>query len=82
MTLSRRNFLTRLLSTAAVISAGPVVKVIPAARDIVPVGNRFPYWEAEQEKFLEGLSQRALKTIVYGTADTSPLRFTGFRALA
>jgi hypothetical protein len=45
MNLSRRSLLTGLLSSAAVIAAGPVAKVIPAIRKSEVVfdkfGNRF-----------------------------------------
>lgn len=40
MTLSRRGFLTGLLSTAAVISTGPVAKIVaPAACNVLDMGG-------------------------------------------
>ena len=76
MTLSRRSLLTGLLSSAAVIAAGPVTKLVPP----IPVGRDYPWfehWEAEQVKFLEGLSQRAVSTFIYGNSDATPRQFTG-----
>lgn len=57
--LSRRSLLTGLLSSAAVIAAGPVAKVNPMW--IMPTR-----WTRHDTTYLEGLSQSVHQTIVYG----------------
>lgn len=76
--LSRRSLLTGLLSSAAVIAAGPVAKVVPRC-------EVFGAWTGEDLAFLEGISQQMATTLWYsgdafvdGDAALLPVRFTGF----
>lgn len=79
MNLSRRSLLTGLLSSAAVIAAGPVAKVIPVD-DPLPFGNSpglFALEDMEFMEFLEGMTQRVFTTMIYDNL-VSPLQFIGF----
>lgn len=76
MNLSRRSLLTGLLSSAAVIAAGPVAKITSP----IPVGREYPWWEhweTQQAQFLEGMAQRAVQTFIYGNPEILPRQFTG-----
>lgn len=80
MNLSRRSLLAGLLSSAAVIAAGPVAKVI-AVDDGFGVGPAMQaLWINKPNAFLEGMSQSIAQTIWYGNSEVQPLRFTGFVA--
>lgn len=84
MNLSRRSILTGLLSSAAVIAAGPVVKVAVPIHDgfgVGPAMHGLAAWRQEQEVFLEGLAQRAVTTFIYGNPEVPPLLFTGLAPL-
>lgn len=70
--LSRRSLLTGLLSSAAVIAAGPVAKVAAPLREIVG-GN-----QALERHFLEYMSQSIAQTFWYGNSEISPMQFAGF----
>lgn len=70
--LSRRGFLAGLLSSAAVIAAGPVAKIEP-----YPVSNQLLPWLTEHQEFMEGLSQQITTTLWYGNAEVSPTQFRG-----
>jgi len=80
MTLSRRSLLTGLLSSAAVIAAGPVAKVIPATRgrEVIYLNRTIRTFRDLQElEFIEGMAQRAVSTFIYGNPDATPRQFTG-----
>lgn len=76
--LSRRGFVASLLSSAAVIAAGPIAKVLPSARQTVYV-NRTIRSKTEIE-FLKGMSQRVAATFIYGEQRPDPFAFEGLRA--
>lgn len=75
--LSRRGFLGGLLSTAAVISSGPIARIVPPTE--IEVYGRSPGMVAlEDLKFLEGMSQKIVQTFIYGNPEWCPTQFTGF----
>lgn len=71
MNLSRRSLLTGLLSSAAVIAAGPVASVVPT----VVYANR-SFRTQEDICFLEGISQQIVTTFWYGVPACPPAVFS------
>ena len=81
--LCRRGFLTGLLSTTAMIAAGPIAKVIKTENLIYPIPcSAVQLRLIEDQEFLEGLSQRIATTLWCGNLKVSPMAFTGLRALS
>jgi hypothetical protein len=86
MNLSRRKLLTGLLSSAAMIAAGPVVKVIPASPLLFGPGPNMPFdvWLSAEGivlSYVDGISQKIAHTMIYGNPELSPGQFIGLRAL-
>ena len=92
MNLSRRSLLTGLLSSAAVIAAGPVAKVIsrePAMLTLADWAVRIGYEKirlftellTQPNEILDDLIFRDIRTFVHGNPDVSAVQFTGFKAV-
>ena len=80
--LSRREFLTGLLSSAAVISAGPIAKIIPVDEPygISPMMHALPELQGLRH-YIEEMTRHIEHQLLFGNKEWTPMEFYGLNHL-
>lgn len=72
--LSRRGFLSGLLSSAAIVAAGPVAKIVPPLPDRFEVYTSHFKWQKE----IISRDWKFVARAVYINSEVAPVEFSGF----